>query len=82
MAGKQCGISDYEQTNAKNRSKKEKFLADMDQIVRWQPLLDLIEPVFQKSSSSSARKDDASPFEPAGGLMEQINASIQPGCLG
>ena len=28
----------------------------------------------------SARKDDASPFEPAGGLMEQINASIQRGC--
>jgi len=38
MAGKQCGISDYEQTTAKNRSKKEKFLDDMDQIVPWQPI--------------------------------------------
>jgi IS5 family transposase len=36
MAGKQRDISDYEQTTAKNRSKKEKFLADMDQIVPWQ----------------------------------------------
>ena len=32
------------------------------------------------ASTPSARKDDASPFEPAGGLMEQINASIQRGC--
>ena len=35
---------------------------------------------LQISVPPSARKDDASPFEPAGGLMEQINASIQRGC--
>ena len=32
MGGKQLGFADYEQTTAKKRTKKEKFLAEMD---RW-----------------------------------------------
>ena len=39
-----------------------------------------LESVALPPCAPSARKDDASPFEPAGGLMEQINASIQRGC--
>jgi len=39
-----------------------------------------LSPVLQALTPPSARKDDASPFEPAGGLMEQINASIQRDC--
>ena len=35
MGGKQLGFSDYEQSTAKKRTKKEKFLADMDQVVPW-----------------------------------------------
>ena len=55
MGGKQLGFSDYEQTTAKKRTKKEKFLAEMDQVVAWQPLLDLIEPVYPKVSSKGGR---------------------------
>ena len=35
MGGKQLGLSDYEQTTTKKRAKKEKFLAEMDQVVPW-----------------------------------------------
>ena len=55
MGGKQLGFADYEQTTAKKRTKKEKFLAEMDQVVPWQPLLDLIEPIYPKVSSKGGR---------------------------
>ncbi len=55
MGGKQLGFSDYEQTTTKKRTKKEKFLAEMDQVVPWQHLLDLIEPVYPKVSSKGGR---------------------------
>jgi IS5 family transposase len=55
MGGKQLGFSYYEQTTAKKRTKKEKFLAEMDQVVPWRPLLDLIEPVYLKVSSKGGR---------------------------
>ena len=55
MGGKQLGFSDYEQTTAKKRIKKEKFLAEMDQVVPWQPLLDLIEPYYPKTSIKGGR---------------------------
>jgi IS5 family transposase len=55
MGGKQLGFSYYEQSTAKKRTKKEKFLADMDQVEPWQPLLDLIEPVYPKASSKGGR---------------------------
>lgn len=35
---------DYEQSTAKKCTKREKFLADMDQVVPWQALIALIEP--------------------------------------
>ena len=55
MGGKQLGFADYEQTTAKKRTKKEKFLADMDQVVPWQALIDLIEPHYPKTSSKGGR---------------------------
>ena len=55
MGGKQLGVSDYEQSTAKKRTKKEKFLAEMDQDVPWKPLLDLIEPIYPKASSKGGR---------------------------
>ena len=33
MGGKQLGFSDYEQPTATKRTKKEKFQAEMDQVV-------------------------------------------------
>ena len=58
MGGKQLGFSDYEQTTAKKRTKKEKFLAEMDQVVPWQPLFFPSEPVYPKVSSKGCRTPD------------------------
>ena len=55
MGGKQLGFADYKQTSAKKRAKREKFLAEMDQMVSWQPLLDLIKPIYPKVSSKGGR---------------------------
>lgn len=51
MVGKKFDFSHYEQSIAKKNTKKEKFLAEMDQVVPWQPLLDLIVTVCPKVSS-------------------------------
>ena len=42
MGGKQLGSSDYELTTAKKQVKRERFLSDMEVVVPWQALLDLI----------------------------------------
>ena len=55
MGGKQLGFGDYEQTTAKKRTKREKFLAEMEAVVPWKPLIDLIEPHYPKSSSKGGR---------------------------
>jgi IS5 family transposase len=55
MGGKQLGFSDYEQTTAKERTKKEKFLPEMDQVVAWQALIDLIKHHYPKTSSKGGR---------------------------
>jgi IS5 family transposase len=33
MGGKHLGFGDYEQTTAKKRTKREKFLAEMEKVV-------------------------------------------------
>jgi transposase, IS5 family len=55
MGGKQLGFGDYEQTAAKKRTKREKFLAEMDQVVPWGALIELIEPHYPKSGSKGGR---------------------------
>ena len=55
MGGKQLGFGDYEQTTAKKRTKHEKFLVDMDQVVPWQALINLIEPHYPSSSKKGGR---------------------------
>ena len=35
MGGKQLGFSDYALTTAKKRTKREKFLAEMELVVPW-----------------------------------------------
>ena len=55
MGGKQLGFGDYEQTTAKKRTKREKFLAEMEVVVPWKALIDLIEPHYPKSSSKGGR---------------------------
>jgi IS5 family transposase len=55
MDGKQLGFVDYEQTTAKKRTKREKFLAEMDGVVPWHALIALIEPHYPKTSSKGGR---------------------------
>jgi transposase, IS5 family len=43
IGGQQLGFGDYEQTTAKKRTRREKFLDEMDQVVPWQALNELIE---------------------------------------
>jgi hypothetical protein len=51
MGGKQLGFGDYEQSTAKKRTKRERFLSEMEAVVPWKKLLDLIEPHYPKTSS-------------------------------
>jgi IS5 family transposase len=58
MGGKQLGFGDDEQTTAKKRTKREKFLAEMDAVVPWQALIALIaliEPHYPKTCCKGCR---------------------------
>jgi IS5 family transposase len=55
MGGKQLGISDYELTTAKKQTRREKCLAEMEAVVPWQALIDLIEPYYPKVSKKGGR---------------------------
>ena len=55
MGGKQLGFSDYELTMAKKQTKREKFLSEMEVVVPWQALIDLIEPHYPKTSKRGGR---------------------------
>jgi transposase, IS5 family len=49
------GFGDYEQSTAKKRTKRERFLSEMEAVVPWKVLLDLIEPHYPKTSSKGGR---------------------------
>jgi IS5 family transposase len=55
MGVKQLGFTDDALTTAKKRTKREKFLAEMEAVVPWQALLDLIEPHYPKTSKKGGR---------------------------
>jgi hypothetical protein len=55
IGGKQLGLGDYEQNTAKKWTKREKFLAEMDKVVPWQPLIDLIEAALAGTASVCSR---------------------------
>jgi hypothetical protein len=44
MGGKQLGFGDYEQSTSKKRTRREGFLAEMEDDVPWKALTDHIEP--------------------------------------
>ena len=54
MGSKQLGFGDYEQSTAKKRTKRQRFLAEMEAVVPWKALLELIEPYYPKTSSKGA----------------------------
>jgi len=55
MGGKQFGFGDYEQSTANKRTKREKFLAELEHVVPWKVLIDLIEPHYPRTSSKGGR---------------------------
>jgi IS5 family transposase len=55
MGGKHLGFGDYEQTTAKKRTRRERFLAEMEVVVPWKALIGLIEPYYPKTSSKGGR---------------------------
>ena len=55
MCSKQLMYADYEKSTAKKRTKREKFLAEMEKVVPWQARVDLIEPNYPKTSSKRSR---------------------------
>jgi IS5 family transposase len=55
MGSKQLRFGDYEQTTAKKRTKRERFLSEMEKVVPWKALLDLIEPHYPNTSSKGGR---------------------------
>jgi IS5 family transposase len=38
MGSKQLGFGDYEQTTAKKRIKRERFMSEMEKVVHWKAL--------------------------------------------
>jgi IS5 family transposase len=46
---------DYEQTTAKKRTRRERFLSEMEKVVPWKALFELIEPHCPKTSSKGGR---------------------------
>jgi IS5 family transposase len=55
MGSKHLGFGDYEQTTAKKRTRRERFLAEMEVVVPWKALIDLIEPHYPKATSKGGR---------------------------
>jgi len=55
MGSKQLGFSEYEQSTAKKRTRRERFLGEMENVVPWKALIDLIEPHYPKTSSKGGR---------------------------
>ena len=55
MGSKQLGFGDYEQTTAKKRTRRERFLAEIEVAVPWKALIDLIEPHYPKATSKGGR---------------------------
>ena len=49
MGAKQLGFTDYELTTTKKQIKWGKFLSEMEAVVTWQVLIELIELYYPKS---------------------------------
>jgi hypothetical protein len=50
-----AGFGDDEQSTAKKRTKREKFLAGVEAVVPWKALINLIEPPYPKASKKGGR---------------------------
>jgi IS5 family transposase len=55
MGGKQHGYSDYELTATKKETKWEKLLSEIEVVLPWKALIDLIERCYLKASEKGGR---------------------------
>jgi IS5 family transposase len=55
MGRKQLGFSESELTTAKKQTKRERFLSEMEVVVPWQLLIELIKSHYSKTSKKSGR---------------------------
>ncbi len=51
----QLGFCDYEQSTAKKRSRRERFLAEMQSVVPWKALIELIKLHCPRTSSKGGQ---------------------------
>lgn len=58
MGAKELGSSDYQLATAKTQTKREKFHSEMEAVVPWQALIELIEPHYSKASKKGGRSPD------------------------
>jgi IS5 family transposase len=55
MGCKQLVFGDYGQATSKKRTRRERFMSEMEKVAPWKALLDLIEPHYLKTSSKGGR---------------------------
>jgi IS5 family transposase len=55
MGGEQLGFGDYEQSTARKRTKRERFLAQIVAVVPWRALINLIVPYYPKPGTKGGR---------------------------
>jgi len=79
MGRKQLGFGDYKQTTARKRTKRERFLAQMEAVVPWKALIDLIEPQYPKAGSKGGRPPYPLPTMLRIYLMQQWYDLSDPG---
>jgi len=54
----QLGFTDYEQTYAKKKARRQNFLEEMDVTVPWDSFLGLIQPLYYKPTAQGGRVGD------------------------
>lgn len=55
MGSKRLEFGDYEQATAMKRMRHERLLSEMEKVVTWKALLNLIEPHYPTTSSRGGR---------------------------
>jgi IS5 family transposase len=55
MGGKQLGFGDDEQSTARKRTKRERFLAQLEAVAPWRALIDLIKPYYPRAGAKGSR---------------------------
>jgi IS5 family transposase len=50
IGDKQLGFSDCQLTTTKKQAKRDKLLSEMEAVVPWQALIDLIDPHYPKAN--------------------------------